>query len=88
MIIPVIDIKNGEAVSGKSGKRETYTPLKTVFDNSSEPVAIARKLKKFGFSNLKSIECILREIEVKAKGTRPKTRMVGHTGYLTFARFL
>ena len=45
-------------------------------------------LKKFGFSNLKSVECILREIEVKAKGTRPKTRMVGHTGYLTFARFL
>ena len=52
MIIPVIDIKNGEAVSGKSGKRETYTPLKTVFDNSSEPVAIARKLKKFGFSRI------------------------------------
>jgi tRNA (adenine57-N1/adenine58-N1)-methyltransferase len=45
-------------------------------------------LKKFGFSNLNTVECILREIEVKTKGTRPKTRMVGHTGYLTFARFL
>jgi len=45
-------------------------------------------LKKFGFSDLKSVECILREIEVKNRGTRPKTRMVGHTGYLTFARYL
>ncbi|WP_424714050.1 HisA/HisF family protein [Methanobacterium sp.] len=52
MIIPVIDIKNGEAVSGKSGKRETYTPLKTVFNKSSEPIAIARELKKFGFSRI------------------------------------
>ena len=52
MIIPVMDLKNGEAVSGKSGKRETYTPLKTVFDKSSEPIAIARKLKKSGFSQI------------------------------------
>lgn len=45
-------------------------------------------LKKFGFSDVNSLECILRDIEVKSKGTRPKTRMVGHTGYLTFARLL
>lgn len=54
-----------------------------------EQVQILHKvLKKFEFSNLNTIECILREIEVKAKGTRPKTRAVGHTGYLTFARNL
>jgi phosphoribosylformimino-5-aminoimidazole carboxamide ribotide isomerase len=52
MIIPVIDIKNGEAVSGKSGNRETYTPLKTVFTKSSDPIAIAHELKKFGFSRI------------------------------------
>jgi len=52
MIIPVIDLKNGEAVSGKSGKRETYTSLETVFDKSSEPIAIARELKKYGFSRI------------------------------------
>ena len=47
-----------------------------------------RVLKKFEFSNLNTLECILREIEVKNKGTRPKTRGGGHTGYLTFARKL
>jgi phosphoribosylformimino-5-aminoimidazole carboxamide ribotide isomerase len=52
MIIPVIDLKNGEAVSGKSGNRNTYTPLKTVFNNSSEPIAIARELKKRGFQRI------------------------------------
>lgn len=60
----------------------TYTPY-------IEQVQILHKvLKKFELSNTKTIECILREIEVKNKGTRPKTRAVGHTGYLTFARNL
>jgi tRNA (adenine57-N1/adenine58-N1)-methyltransferase len=45
-----------------------------------------RVLKKFDFSNINTLECILREIEVKSKGTRPKTRAAGHSGYLTFAR--
>ncbi len=52
MIIPVMDLKNGKAVSGKSGKRESYTPLKTVFNKSSEPMSIARALKKSGFSRI------------------------------------
>ena len=60
----------------------TYTPY-------IEQVQILhRVLKKFDFSNLNTVECILREIEVKNKGTRPKTRGAGHTGYLTFARNL
>jgi tRNA (adenine57-N1/adenine58-N1)-methyltransferase len=51
-------------------------------------ITLSKVLKKFGFSEIKTIECILREMEVKVKGTRPKTRMVGHTGYLTIARIL
>lgn len=47
-----------------------------------------RIVKKVGFEEVNTMECILREIEVKVKGTRPKTRMVGHTGYLSFARKL
>jgi tRNA (adenine57-N1/adenine58-N1)-methyltransferase catalytic subunit len=45
-----------------------------------------RILKKRDFGEMISLECILREMEVKDKGIRPKTRMTGHTGYLTFAR--
>lgn len=35
---------------------------------------------------VKTIECIVREYEVSKRGTRPKTRMLGHTGYMSFAR--
>jgi len=43
-IIPVTDIMNGIAVSGKSGRREGYTELKTVFADSCDPVEIAKNL--------------------------------------------
>jgi len=52
MIIPVLDLKNGEAVSGKSGNRESYRSLKTVFSESSNPVKIAESLKQEGYKEL------------------------------------
>lgn len=44
-IIPVLDLMNSIAVSGKSGNRGTYTPLNSVFASNSEPVSIANNLK-------------------------------------------
>ncbi|MGB9938111.1 MAG: HisA/HisF family protein [Methanobacterium sp.] len=52
MIIPVLDIKNGTAVSGKSGNRETYKSLKTVFSTSSSPIEIASSLTDAGASRI------------------------------------
>ncbi|BDZ70921.1 HisA/HisF family protein [Methanobacterium petrolearium] len=52
MIIPVLDIKDGLAVSGKSGNREEYQPLKTVFHSSSDPLKISKSLKKAGASKV------------------------------------
>ena len=46
--IPVIDLKQHQAVSGKSGMRDTYQPLKTIFAPSSSPVEIANGLKLNG----------------------------------------
>ena len=46
--IPVIDLKQHQAVSGKSGNSDTYTPLNTVFASSSSPVEIAQGLKLNG----------------------------------------
>ena len=46
--IPVIDLKGHQAVSGKSGMRDTYQPLRTVFAPSSNPVEIAQGLKLNG----------------------------------------
>lgn len=46
--IPVIDLKQHQAVSGKSGMRDTYQPLNTVFASSADPVEIAQGLKLNG----------------------------------------
>ncbi len=46
--IPVIDLKQHQAVSGKSGMRDTYQPLRTVFAPSSNPIEIAQGLKLNG----------------------------------------
>ena len=46
--IPVIDLKQHQAVSGKSGMRDTYQPLRTVFASSANPVEIAQGLKLNG----------------------------------------
>lgn len=50
--IPVLDLKGGIAVSGKSGQRETYTPLNTCYANSANPVEITENLKLNGASEI------------------------------------
>ena len=47
-IIPVLDLKDSIAVSGQSGKRDTYKPLRTIFAPSSNPILIANSLKLNG----------------------------------------
>lgn len=72
MIIPVLDLKDGIAVSGQSGKRSTYKALKTIFHKSSDPVEIAKKLMSYGFkriyiADLNSIEGNGSNLEVVSK---------------------
>jgi tRNA (adenine57-N1/adenine58-N1)-methyltransferase len=76
----VVELANSALKVG--GYLAAYTPYLEQF------LTLHRVLKKNGFSQIKIVECILREMDVKTKGTRPNTRTAGHTGYLTFARFL
>ncbi|MFQ6127282.1 MAG: tRNA (adenine-N1)-methyltransferase [Thermoplasmata archaeon] len=45
-----------------------------------------RELERFPFIEVRTLETLEREIEVGDMGTRPSFKMLGHTGYLTFAR--
>ena len=44
-IIPVLDLMNSIAVSGKSGNRSSYTPLSSTYSSNSDPVSIVQSLK-------------------------------------------
>ncbi|MEM3522249.1 MAG: tRNA (adenine-N1)-methyltransferase [Candidatus Bathyarchaeia archaeon] len=52
--------------------------------NQVEKTAIS--LKENRFIDVETIECFIREIKVKKGSTRPATTMIGHTGYITFAK--
>jgi tRNA (adenine57-N1/adenine58-N1)-methyltransferase catalytic subunit len=71
-------IRHAHSLLKPGGYLACYTPfieyLFVVMDEA-EPL----------FSELKSVECIEREMSRTKRGTRPSTR-VGHTGYLTIAR--
>ncbi|MEM0359382.1 MAG: tRNA (adenine-N1)-methyltransferase [Candidatus Hadarchaeales archaeon] len=44
------------------------------------------RLRRGKFAELKTLECLVREWEVREGCTRPSTRMLAHTSYLTLAR--
>lgn len=51
--------------------------------NQVEKVVEAMKDR---FVDVDTVECFVRSIRVEKGKTRPRTLMIGHTGYLTFAR--
>jgi len=49
-------------------------------------VETVEALYEKGFVNIETVECLVRSFQVKRGQTRPETLMIGHTGYITFAR--
>jgi len=62
------------------GHFAAYSPLVSQVEQTT------RALAKQGFADLRSLELIEREWVVGERGSRPSHEMLGHTGYLTFAR--
>ena len=58
----------------------SYSPL------ISQVEKTVKEIEKHSFIEVKTIENIQREMIVSDHGTRPSFDMLGHTGYLTFAR--
>jgi tRNA (adenine57-N1/adenine58-N1)-methyltransferase len=82
-----LDMKNPEKVI-----KHAYKSLKSggwiaVYSMHIEEVKkVHRELEKYSFSDIKIIETIQREWQSVGGLTRPKTHMLAHTGFLTFAR--
>jgi tRNA (adenine57-N1/adenine58-N1)-methyltransferase catalytic subunit len=58
----------------------TYSPL------TSQVEKTIQEIKKYSFIEIKTFENIQRRMVVSEHGMRPSFDMLGHTGYLTFAR--
>jgi len=56
----------------------TYNQVERVYE----------KLREYSFGDIEAMELILRGIQLKRNAIRPNTRMIGHTGFLIFARKL
>jgi len=61
-------------------------PLATFSPTFNQVEKAAAALRDLDFVDIETVECFLREIRAQSGMTRPETRMIGHTGYVTFAR--
>lgn len=73
-------IDEAKRILFRGGRLAVYTPY---IEHAKK---VHFKLVSAGFTEIKTIESMQREIEFKSQGTRPMTSRVGHSGYLTFAR--
>lgn len=81
-----LDMKNSEKVVKYAyaalrlgGYLVVYSPY------IEQVISVVREIERKGFSNIKTVENIVREWQVE-KFARPKTVGLMHTGFLTFAR--
>lgn len=83
-----LDMKNAEKVIKHAHKRLKKSGWLVIYSLHIEQVQrVWKELEKYKFRNIKILENIQREWQIEGDTfTRPKTRMLGHTGFLVFAR--
>lgn len=75
-------VKNAYSALRASGSFCSYSPTMNQVENT------VKELRRYSFIETKTFETLQREIIVGERGTRPDFSMLGHTGYITFARKL
>jgi len=82
-----LDMKNPERVIKNAFKALKPGGWIVIYSMHIEEVKrVFKELKKYDFTDLKIVENLQREWQSIKQFTRPKTYMLAHTGFLTFAR--
>jgi tRNA (adenine57-N1/adenine58-N1)-methyltransferase len=87
--VDAITIDIGEpwkAVSHAYDSLKGGCPLASFSPTVNQVERTVTTLKQVGFIDVDTIECLVRTMRVEEGKTRPATTMIGHTGYVTFAR--
>ena len=77
---PWLALSNLENHLRSGGRLCAYVP------NMNQAESIVNALREHGYSNVYALENMQRGLEVHPGGVRPSFEMLGHTGYLIFAR--
>jgi tRNA (adenine57-N1/adenine58-N1)-methyltransferase len=77
---PYLVVPHAERALKVGGYLAAFTPCVETLQQ------LYRALRTSKFAELRTIECLIREILVRPNATRPSTEMIAHTSYLTFAR--
>ncbi len=82
-----LDMKNPEKVIKNAFKNLKSGGWVAIYSMHIEEVKkVFKELKRYAFTDLKIVENLQREWQSIKQFTRPKTYMLAHTGFLTFAR--
>ena len=73
-------------IPGVYGALSGGAPVVSFSPTMNQVERTAESFLKGGFTNIQCVECLVREMKPETGRIRPATRMVGHTGYMTFAQ--
>ncbi len=73
-------VKNALKALKLGGYIASYSPTITQVERT------VKAMRECGFSGVKTLETLQREIVVGKRGVRPSFETLGHTGYVTFGR--
>jgi tRNA (adenine57-N1/adenine58-N1)-methyltransferase len=77
---PWLVVPHGYAALKPCGTLVSFSPT------IDQVVKTVEALKENSFVDIKTVECLMRRMQIERGRTRPQTLMTGHTGYVTFAR--
>jgi tRNA (adenine57-N1/adenine58-N1)-methyltransferase len=80
LAVPWLVIPHAYEALKPSGTLVSFSPT------IDQVVKATEALRENNFVLIKTVECIIRAMQVERGRTRPQTLMTGHTGYITQAR--